>query len=149
MLRLVYSAEPKWLDLLDGLRVQVRPFTSALLAMARSAVNRAGKAESTDSAPDITIRFVLLTTELAKIAILDWSGVVDADDCPVPVSAESVAAMMDFWTVNDAFATQYVTPGLMMGVEKKDLAPLPNGILAGAPDIAADATVPATGAPIN
>lgn len=143
MLRLVYSSEPHWLDVYGDVRVQVRPFTSGLLAAARTEVDlllpEAGAAE----------RFVALSSAMARIAIIAWEGVGDINDNPLPVSIEAVTALMDIWVINEAFNKAYLTPGLMMAVEKKGFAPLLNGTLEGARDTAQVAQPSAKIAPIN
>jgi len=121
MIRLIYSDKPAWIDLYDDMRVLVRPFTSALLGIARAEVEKIGA----DLPPKA--RFVLLATELAKLAIIEWEGVADQDDQPAPVTPETIAAAMDFWVVNEAFQSLYVTPGLLMGAEKKPSATAPDG----------------------
>ncbi len=122
MLRLVYSAEPAWLDLLGDIRVQVLPFRSSLMAAAKAGIDtRVGL-----DAPG-EVRFSALAYELAKLAIIAWEGVADQDDQPVPVTPDAVEALMDFYVLHEAFTAKYVTPGILMGAEKKGSAPSPNG----------------------
>lgn len=143
MIRLIYSDKPAWIDLYDDMRVLVRPFTSALLSIARAEVEKIGA----DQAPKV--RFVLLATELAKLAIIEWEGVADQDDQPAPVTPETIAAAMDFWVVNDAFQNLYVTPGLLMGAEKKPSATAPHGTSVTVRNTAAAAQAHVQTAPIT
>lgn len=143
MLRLNYSSEPHWLDLYGDVRVKVRPFTSGLLAAARTEI------DLSLSDAGIGERFVALASAMAKIVILEWEGVGDMDDNPVPVTKDGVGALMDIWAVNQAFGQLYLTPGLMMSVEKKGFAPLLNGTSAGAQTTAQVAKKSANAAPIN
>lgn len=114
MLRLVYSAEPVWLDLLGGVRVKVKPFTTGLMAAARS------KLDGTDmSGAGSGERFVAFASAMAGVAITDWEGVADQDGVTVPVTPEGIAALMNIWLIHEAFTAQYVTPGLILGAEKK------------------------------
>lgn len=114
MLRLAYQTEPVWLDLLGDVRVKVRPFTAGLMAAARANLDNGDLAEA--SAAE---RFVAFTSALASVAIIEWSGIEGEDGAPAPLSAEAVAVLMDIWLVNEAFQRLYVTPGLLMGAEKK------------------------------
>lgn len=114
MLRLVHSAEPHWLDLLGGVRVKVRPFTAGLMAAARSHLDKQDLTEATAGE-----RFVAFASAMASVAILDWEGVADQDGIPALVTPETIAALMDVWLINEAFTSKYVTPGLVLGAEKK------------------------------
>ena len=144
MLRLVFQTEPVWIDLHDGVEVLVRPFTSAVCAAARHAVE-------TDHADLASMgeRFVALCSEIAQIAIIDWRGVAGADDQPLPITRDGILALMSIWLLNIAFAQKYVTPGLTMAVEKKGFAPSLNGTSGVAQNIAVDVTPAAPTVPIQ
>lgn len=114
MLRLNTSAEQVWLDLLGEVRIKVRPFTSGLVAAARARL----EAADLDGASGGE-RFAALTTAMAVVAITDWAGVADQEGAPAPVTPETVAALMDVWLVHQAFTQAYMTPGLVLGAEKK------------------------------
>ncbi len=73
---------------------------------------------------------------LAKVAVLDWEGVGDADGNPIPVSPEAIDALLDLWPLFEAFQTGYVARGLLLEQEKNASSPLPTGSSAGARDIA-------------
>ena len=60
-----------------------------------------------------------LAAEVAQVAILEWEGVADQDGNPAAVTPETVAALMAIWLINDAFTAKYLTPGLILGAEKK------------------------------
>lgn len=114
MIRLDLKREPYWLDLVDGLRVRVLPCTSALLSAASS--SPALRDLPDDASSDH--RFLVLTVEAAKLAILDWEGVADEAGEPIAPGPESIAALMDIWAVARRFAAEYVTRGLLVSAEK-------------------------------
>ena len=73
MIKLNLPREPHWITLAAGLRLQVRPATTALVMAARHA---ASKVAGTDTAA-AGERTATLITELAKLAVLAWEGVAD------------------------------------------------------------------------
>jgi len=132
MLKLDLSNEPTWLDLGHGVRVQLRPLTTALMVAARNdpaVQNLPEDAGDEESA-------LAFAKALARVAILDWEGVGDAKGNPIPVSPEAIGALLDLWPLFDAFQTGYVAKGLLLEQEKNASSPLPNGSSAGATDIA-------------
>lgn len=114
MIRLDLKREPYWLDLIDGLRVKVLPCTSALLSAASSSPKLRALPEDASS----DLRFLVLTIEAAKLAILDWEGVADEAGEPLPPTSDSIAALMDIYLVARRFAAEYVTRGLLVSAEK-------------------------------
>ena len=76
---------------------------------------------------------------LARVAVLDWEGIGDAEGNPIPVSPEATDAPLDIWPLFEAFQTGYVARGLMLEQEKNASPPLPTGSSAGATDTAAPA----------
>lgn len=123
MLRLVINPEPRWIDLLAGVRVKVRPCTSAIFAAATSGKDISGLGA------DITHEhhWSLITSAIAGLAIIEWEGVGDEEGAPMPVTPEAIGALMDMVLINQAFSAEYVRPYLMMVQEKKELPPSPNG----------------------
>jgi hypothetical protein len=135
MLKLDLSNEPAWLDLGHGVRVRLRPLTTALMVAARGdpAVQALGE-DASDEESALTF-----AKALAKVAILDWEGVGDADSNPIPVSPEAIDALLDLWPLFEAFQTGYVAKGLLLEQEKNASSPLPTGSSAGARDTATPA----------
>jgi len=132
MLKLDLSNEPTWLDLGHGVRVQLRPLTTALMVAARNdpaVQNLPEDAGDEESA-------LAFAKALARVAILDWEGVGDAKGNPIPVSPDAIDALLDLWPLFDAFQTGYVAKGLLLEQEKNASSPLPNGSSAGARDTA-------------
>ena len=132
MLKLDLSNEPAWLDLGHGVRVQLRPLTTALMVAARSdpaVQNLPEEAGDEESA-------LAFARALARVAILDWEGVGDAEGNSIPVSREAIDALLDIWPLFEAFQTGYVAKGLLLEQEKNASSPSPTGSSAGATDIA-------------
>jgi len=132
MLKLDLSNEPAWLDLGHGVRVHLRPLTTALMVAARSdpAVQDLPENASDEESA------LAFAKALARVAILDWEGVGDAEGNPIPVSPEVIDALLDLWPIFEAFQTGYVAKGLLLEQEKNVSAPLPTGSSAGARDTA-------------
>ena len=116
MIRLDLKREPHWLDLGHGVRVQARPCTTALMMAARAEAQRAALPEQSD-AMAVGQRTAALITALARLAILAWEGVGDADGQPAPVSPDGVAALLELWPMADAFERLYLGPALLLDDE--------------------------------
>ena len=79
MIRLNLSREPSWLDLGHDVRVRVAPLTTSLMAAARSDPAVAALPEG---ASNETIA-VTMAKALARLVVLEWEGVGDAEGNPV------------------------------------------------------------------
>ena len=127
MLRLNLAREAHWLDLPLGVRVKVEPLTTAIMVAAR-----------TDSAvrtlppgtPDEAIA-VAFAKAIAVRAIVDWEGVGDETDAPIPVDPAAIDALLDLWPIFERFQMAYVAKGLDLDAEKNVSAPSPTGSTAG------------------
>jgi hypothetical protein len=116
MIRLDLKREPYWLDLGHGVRLHVRPCTTALVMAARAAVARGANAQpDNQAAGTLTATFV---KTLARHAVDAWEGVGDAEGKPAAVTPEGVEALMDLWPIADAFERQYLGPALLLEEEK-------------------------------
>ena len=132
MLTLDLTHTPRWVELIPGLRVQLRPLTTALMVAAR-ADPALDLAAAEGEAPVSTEALALtMAKALARQAILDWEGVGDAEGQPLPVSPVAIDALLDIWPVFEAFQTIYVSKGLLLDAEKNVSPPLPIGSSAGA-----------------
>ena len=128
MLTLDLSTEPRWLELAPGLRLQLRPLTTALMVATQ-------RDPALQALPDETAaeeRALIAAKALARRAILDWEGVGDAAGRELPVSPEAIEALLDLWPIFEAFQIAYVSKGLLLDAEKNACAPLPSGTSAGA-----------------
>lgn len=111
MIRLQLKREPHWLDLGHGVRVFVRPCTTALVMAARSAMLAAPAAGPGE-------RTAALVGALAHLAIEQWEGVGDENGEPVPLTAAGVDALMELWPIAEAFERLYFAPALLLDEEK-------------------------------
>ncbi|MGR3250197.1 MAG: hypothetical protein ACU0DP_19205 [Thalassococcus profundi] len=128
MLILDLSNEPRWHELAPGVRVQLRPLTTALMVATRSDPD-------VEAVPDETSdeeRALIFAKALARRAVLDWEGVGDADGNAIAPSPDAIDALLDIWPIFEAFQLVYVSKGLLLEQEKNVSAPSPNGASAGA-----------------
>ena len=128
MLTLDLSNEPRWHDLAPGVRVQLRPLTTALMVATRSDPD-------VEAVPDGTSdeeRALIFAKALARRALLDWEGVGDAEGNVIDPSPEAIDALLDIWPIFEAFQLAYVSKGLLLEQEKNVSAPSPNGSSVGA-----------------
>ena len=112
------SAEqaPFWLDLLPGVRVQVRPVSVAAMLLARASAGVVLKSAGED---DGTIQAgEAFTRALARSGIVAWEGIGDADGLPVEPSPERIEQLLDHWPAFDAIDRLYVGPALIQDAEK-------------------------------
>ena len=128
MLTLDLSNEPRWHDLAPGVRVQLRPLTTALMVATRSDP----KVEAVPDATSDETRALIFAKALARRAVLDWEGVGNADGNVIAPGPEAIDALLDIWPIFEAFQLVYVSKGLLLEQEKNVSAPLPTGPSAGA-----------------
>lgn len=121
MLRLKKKREPYWLDYRDGIRVQVRPMTSAMYQAAQGAVGRMIRERSEERGEENPIKLLNETSMaewqghiariLARLAIVGWEGITAGDDDGIaPVSDENVDELMDLPRFCEWFQSAYVSP---------------------------------------
>jgi hypothetical protein len=122
-------------------RVQVRPFTSAVFYAAQAvARQKLGSEPVNDVALEEGRRIAAFTTALAKVGILAWEGVLLPDsDEQAPVNDQTVGDLMSFWTLADEFRTQYTGLKELLDAEKKPSSSDANGTSAAEPATAPDA----------
>lgn len=127
-LRLNLTSEPRWVDLIPGVRVQVAPVTTSVMAMAR---RDAGIDEMSDDLTEEEVGLAMVRA-VARRVVLGWEGVGDEAGAPLPVSPEGVDALLEIWPVFEAFQNAVLGPQLMLEQEKNDSALSPNGTSEGA-----------------
>ena len=132
MLRLDLTSTPRWHELAPGVRVQLRPLTTALMVATRS--DQAVEAVPEEASDEE--RAVAFAKALARRAVLAWEGIGDADGNPIEPSLEAIDALLDVWPIFEAFQLTYVSKGLLLEQEKNAFALSPNGPSAGATDTA-------------
>ena len=128
MLTLDLTNEPRWHDLTPGVRVRLRPLTTALMVATRSDPD-------VEAVPDEISdeeRALIFAKALARRALLDWEGVGDAEGNVIDPSTAAIDALLDIWPIFEAFQLVYVSKGLLLEQEKNGSAPSPTGPSAGA-----------------
>lgn len=110
MLRLDLKREPYWLDLLPGVRVHVRPCTTAMLMAARAELSRLPRQPGEGLAELLRL--------LALAAIEAWEGIGDEAGAEMPVSPEAITAVMELWPFAEAFEARYLGPAMVLDDEK-------------------------------
>ncbi|MBX6746350.1 MAG: hypothetical protein IRY87_30310 [Acetobacteraceae bacterium] len=122
MLTLDLPAEPYWLDLPRGVRVEIRPVTTAVMAAAQAAASRrlgAIRAADVDLDPDMArgLAFAFLVKALARHAVTAWDGVGDAAGKPLDLTPEHVERLMDLDDIATAFWDQATRPVAAVAAE--------------------------------
>ncbi len=132
MIRLNTSTEPRWFDLLPGLRLKVAPVTTAIMAAARA------DARLEDLGPEASKEelAVALAQAVAGRVVTEWEGVGDEEGEPVEISPEGIHSLLNIWPVFEAFQLQCLAPAVLLESEKNGSAPSLNGTSAAATDTA-------------
>ena len=115
MLRLDLKRDPFWLDLDHGVRLKIRPCTTALMMAARAA---AAKVEPGEAENVVGVRTAALLSALARFAAIEWEGVGDTEGNPAPLTPEGVEALLALWPIAEAFERLYLAPALLLDSEK-------------------------------
>jgi hypothetical protein len=115
MLSLDLPTEPYWVELPRGVRVEIRPVTTAVMAAAQAAAQRrlaTLREADTEMDPDLArgLAFALLVKALARHAVTAWEGVGDANGKPLPLSPEAVERLMDLDEMASAFWERALLP---------------------------------------
>ena len=157
MLKLKINKEPYWLDIGYGVKVKVKPCTSAVFYEAKAYMNAklaelakeykankdAGLAVSEDIENSVkrealADKFLLIGLGIA--GILEWQGVQEADDDKdAPLTEAKIDELFsNFWVVAENFRNQYCGLRELLDAEKNNYTPEQNGILATGEVIAPD-----------
>lgn len=115
MLTLDLPVEPYWLDFPQGVRVEIRPVTTAVMAAAQVESSRrlgAVRASDADVDPDMAraLAFAFRVKALACHAVTDREGVGDAAGEPLALSLEAVERLMDMDDMDAAFWERAIGP---------------------------------------
>lgn len=143
MQRLNLTHDLEWIDLPRDVRVQVQPVTTALIYAAR----RDPAIAALPADADQELVALVMGQSIARLAIVAWEGIGDADGNPIDPSPEAVTELMNIWPICRAFNKQVVEPAFDQESEKKGSAPSPSGSSAAARDTAKDAGTSAPNAP--
>ena len=120
MLTLDLTNAPRWHDLAPGVRVQLRPLTTALMVATRS--DAAVDAVPEDASDEE--RAVAFAKALARRAVLAGGASATRIGNSIDPSPEAIDALLDVWPIFEAFQLTYVSKGLLLEQEKKRLRAL-------------------------
>jgi hypothetical protein len=138
MIRLDLDPQPRWIEPVPGVRLQVLPITATVIR--RAQVSIAGEVDTDATDPAWQVEF---GKALARQVIVAWEGICGADDKPLPVTPEAINALLDMHPIHECFRLLVLMPALVLVSEGNGSAPSPDGSSAGAPTIAAPATASA------
>jgi hypothetical protein len=137
MLTLSLPTGPYWLALPHGVRLRIRPVTTAVLAAAQARAQRDVEALRTEPPPDFAdlsdpdvargVAFATLVKALARHAIVAWEGVGDVDGVPLPFAPDHAAALMDIEEMATAFWSAAMSPLDKVTAEGNASRPAPPG----------------------
>ena len=138
MLKLDIKTEPYWIDLPSNVRIKVKPITTAVMSAARALsladyrnMVDGGELDPNNDAQRKGASDSLLIKALARLSIIEWSGVYDAaGEQPVPVNDQNIISLMDIWLVAQEFFSAYITQMSLLEIEGNVSAPAANGISA-------------------
>jgi hypothetical protein len=110
------------LDLPRGVRVEIRPATTAVMAAAQvGSARRLGalRAAEADLDPDMArgLAFAFLVKALARHAVTAWEGVGDTAGKPLALSPEAVERLMDMDEIAAAFWDRATGPVAAVSLE--------------------------------
>lgn len=114
MIRLNLSADPRWIDLLPGLRFKVAPVTTPVMASARADASL----DNLEADRPKEVLAVAMAKAVARRTVTEWEGVGDDDGTPLPVTPEGIDALLDIWPVFEAFQEKVLGPHLVLEAEK-------------------------------
>ena len=122
MLTLDLPITPYWLNLPRGVRVEIKPVTTAVMAAAQAAAARnlgALRAIEPDLDPDMSrgLAFAFLVKALARHAVTAWEGVGDTAGKPLPLSPDAVERLMDMDDIAAAFWDRATAPVAAVATE--------------------------------
>lgn len=160
MLRLNLKKEPYWLDLPAGVKVKVRPLSTAIMSAAQSSVikqitdwrqerkSRLDIGTDVSDLPDVDDELTrlglsesMLIKALARGAIIEWQGVLASEgDASPQVTHQNVGDLMDIWFVAQEFWKQYTASLSLLEAEGNASGLAAAGTSAAGLDIAKDAT---------
>jgi len=122
MVQITTNLEPRWYELLPGVKVKARPATTPIML--------AGVQELRKHETDAE-REAGFASAVARMAIVDWDGVTDTNGAKASVTPENVTALLNNYRVYLAFTGKYIDPAWaelkQLDAEKNGSAPAPNG----------------------
>ena len=122
MLRLRRSDEPVELDFGGGVKIWLRPMTTDVNEDAKADPNQPEVVSDRDEDGKIIPtrkHSVAYMRVLARAAVLSWEGIYGEEgDDPLPVTPETIDAVMDHPVIFSRFEEEYVMPSWTLVSEK-------------------------------
>ncbi|MCA4922885.1 MAG: hypothetical protein ING86_08810 [Methylobacterium sp.] len=116
------ARDPFWLDILPGVRIQVRPISVADMLVARAAAAESlGTKVEGDLALDRSATVAAgaaFTRSLALSGIVAWEGIGDAGGKPIDPNPVAINQLLEVWPAFDAIDRLYVGPAVTRLDEK-------------------------------
>jgi hypothetical protein len=152
MIRLNLPKESYWIDLPYGVRVKVRPLTTAVYEGARFDSQRrlrtiqhemtearsagaeiSGLPDFSDDSALLGFSQFLFVQSLAKTAIEEWEGVLEENGNPAAADAERIDELMRIHSMAEEFLIRYTSAHARLIAEGEFFAAAASGISAEAP----------------
>jgi hypothetical protein len=121
MLRIGIKQEPRWIEIGSGVRLLVKPATTALITTARSRARRqleemrkaseqSKEAGLPYEGPDFAdadattgYAFALSCVTLARELVIDWDGIGDEAGKPIPFAVDGLGEVLGYTGLAEAF----------------------------------------------
>lgn len=142
MLKLNLQKEPFWLELSAGVKVKVKPLTSAIMNAAQSLTIKQIKQLKEDGAINLDdeqsrlgLSESLLVKSIGNFAIVEWQNVLTSDgSATAPVNETTVSDLLDIWFIAQDFWKQYTASLQILEAEGNASGLAVNGTSLGAQD---------------
>ena len=126
MITLNLRKNPYWIDLPDGVRVFVKPVTTAIMNAAQTEVIK--HYHESDIKPDDGQLQCDLTKALARRAITKWENVIIPNTGkPAEANEKNINQLMNVWYLAQDFWNKYATNIFEVEAEGKSSEPCVNG----------------------
>jgi hypothetical protein len=135
MLILNLNPAPRWVELMTGVRVHLRPMCNAFMLRARMQTEVIAAAEGDDQQGHA----IALAKAVFEAAVIEWEGIGDEAGAVIGPSPAAISALLDHYAPYEAFCAEYFHPWLVVDAEKNGSAPSLNGTSAVAQTIAVPA----------
>lgn len=114
MLALDLPTEPHWIELGHGVRVRIKPATTAIVTAAKSAAAREMLAAREELGGDADLlrglAFATFIRVLARHLILEWDGVADQHGEPLELTPAALERLFDIEEMASSFADRALQP---------------------------------------
>lgn len=109
MLKLDLPTEAYWVDMPHGVRLRMKPVTTAIITAAQQRAARLGRETAEASGGDLDedmsrgLAFVLMAQAIGRFAIEAWEGVGNADGNALALTPDAVDMLMNIPDMASAF----------------------------------------------